>query len=272
MNASVKEIIVKWYKTLGFPEIYDKEFYEALENYDVSADAKFEDYDIKCEDGKKNLLHFLYFSEALAEKYKTMRIPESVLLDTLNDIVVWTNTWREVKGEMYLGQLDWLSHHFAQRLYKLGRLQYYRGKAGRDIPEVGVAKGDSVLDIHIPASGKLGREECVASLKAALEFFPVFYPDFDFKCFTCHSWLLDSKLKEYLPEGSNILSFAALFHEIHEDNDNALVRYMFEWDTTVDNIKDKTPKTKSAAKIKDAILRGETFHVTLGAIALDEVK
>ena len=272
MMASVKEIITKWYKTLGFPEIYDNEFYRALDTYDVDEGAKFEDYDVKCEDGKKNLLHFLYFSKALSEKYKAMGIPEDILLDTLSDIVVWTNTWREVKGEMYLGQLDWLSHHFAQRLYKLGRLQYYRGKAPRDIPELGVNKGDSVLDIHIPASGKLGREGCVDSLKRALDFFPKYYPDFDFKCFTCHSWLLDSKLKDYLPERSNILSFAGLFREIHEDSDNALIRYMFEWDTTVENIKDKTPKTSAAAKIKEAILRGESFHVTLGAIALDEVK
>ena len=84
--------------------------------------------------------------------------------------------------------------------------------------------------------------------------------------------LLRKRLKEYLPEGSNILAFAGLFREIHEDSDNALVRYMFAWDTTVDNIADREPKSKAAAKIKDAILRGEGFHVTLGAIPLSDVE
>ena len=272
MNNNVKEIIIKWYKTLNFPKIYDAEFYEALENYDVSPDAKFEDYDVKCDDGKKNLLHFLYFAEALSLCYKKKGIPENILLDTLNDIVVWTNTWHEVKGSLHLGQLDWLSHHFAERLYRVGRLQYYRGKASADIPSLGVQKGDSVLDIHIPAIGKLDRASCILSLKGALEFFPKFYPEFDFKCFTCHSWLLDSKLKEIFNEGSNILAFADLFEEIKVDDDNALVRYMFAWDTTVDNIKDREPKTGAAAKVKEKILLGETFHVTLGAISLDKVR
>ena len=59
MNA--KNIIEKWYKRIGFPSSYDNEFYKALDEYEINTELKIEDYDLKCEDGKKNFLYFLYF-------------------------------------------------------------------------------------------------------------------------------------------------------------------------------------------------------------------
>ena len=63
---STQEIIRAWYTRLQFPKEFDAEFDAALSAYTVPADAKIEDYDIKEEDGKKNLLHFLYFCEETA--------------------------------------------------------------------------------------------------------------------------------------------------------------------------------------------------------------
>lgn len=271
MNITVKETIKKWYNALSFDKKFDEDFTRALDEYDIDPEAKFEDYDLNCDDGMKNLLHFLYFSEALAEKYREAGISEDILHDTLLDIPRWTSTWSKVKGKTYLGELQWLNHHFSMKLYKLGRLQFYRGRASRDIPELGISKGEPVLDIHIPASGKLDRDECISSLRFAIDFHRRYYPDWDFKCFTCHSWLLDPKLAEFMPEESNIRKFANLFRWVHNDDDMAIVKFMFGWNATVENLKDFPATSTTAEKIKSAILEGERFHVTLGAIALDDI-
>ena len=58
-----KNIIEKWYKKIGFPAEFDNEFYAALAAYDVPATAKFEDYNLDEEDGKKNFLYFLFLGK-----------------------------------------------------------------------------------------------------------------------------------------------------------------------------------------------------------------
>ncbi|MBQ7363302.1 MAG: DUF5596 domain-containing protein [Clostridia bacterium] len=265
---STKNIIEKWYRKLGFSERYDEEFYSLLKTADIPEKLTLADCDIKKEACADNLFAFLYLCEDVENRYRELGIPEEILLDTLRDIVVWCDTWSGIKGELALGQLDWLSHHIGMKLFKLGRLQFYLGKLKEGIAEIGTMAGDEVLDIHIPAVGKLDIEECKRSLELAKQFFPKYFPDFNFKCFVCHSWLLDDTLKKYLPKNSNIIRFGDMFTKTAVDDSNALIRYMFEWDTTVDNLPSRTPKSAAAAKIKEAILSGEQFHVTLGWIAL----
>lgn len=266
---NTRNIIKKWYERLNFRKEYDAEFYKALEDVSIPDGLTVDTLDIKREPSCENLLYVLYLCDEVERAYIKMDIPTEILLDTLSDIPVWTDTWTGIKGHLALGQLDWLSHHMKLNLFKLGRLQFYRhAKAQDTLPEMGVTKGDAVLDIHIPAVGKLDIDECKKSLEASQTFFRKYYPELDFKCFTCHSWLLDATLKKYLPESSNIVRFGDMFERTSADDDFALVRYMFEWDTTVENLPDRTPKTGSAKKIKEAILAGEQFHVTRGYIAL----
>ena len=100
-----KSVIAFWYKKLNFPSKYDGEFYRALEEIEIPADSKLEDYDPKCEDGKRNLLAYLYFCEELKRRYEEKGIGEDILMDTLSDLVVWTDVWSELKGELWLGEL-----------------------------------------------------------------------------------------------------------------------------------------------------------------------
>ena len=267
---NTKEIIKKWYEKLAFPKEYDKEFYEALENTEISPDLTLDGYDKKCEDGRKNLLAFLYLAEELSEKYRERGIPDEILMDTLSDVVIWSNTWTKIKGTLHLAQLDWLEWHYRFRLFRLGRLQFFMRNIDEDVPEYGIKKGEQVLDMHSPEGGKLTPEECKNSLNLALEFFPKYFPNHKFVCFTCHSWLLDETLKKYFPENSNVVKFGDMFVRRHSQVRNALLGYMFTWDTTIENLKDRVPTGETARKIKDAVLSGEEFHVTFGIIPLKE--
>lgn len=267
MTEKTRAIIEKWYKKLEFDSAFDKEFYKALDEIDIPEELKIADYDASGADGRYNLLSYLYICEEVAEKYREMDISEEILVDTLYDTVLWTRNWSKVKGEIYLGELGWLRNHVSLRLHKLGRLQFCRGRCEHDIPELGVKEGDPVLEIHIPAVGPLTPGECERSITRAKEFYARFYPEYDYKCFTCHSWLLDSSLKELLGEGSNILRFASMFTVTHEEVSDAIFKYVFKWDTRRDTLQDAVPASSFAERVKKRGMEGAPFRESFGYIA-----
>ena len=265
-NKEAYQIAKKWYALLKFPERFDKEFEWALENTRLPSLSTIENYDRSCTDGKVNLLSYLFFCEELKNKYEKSEIPENILLDTLGDVVVWTETWSAVKNELYLGEIGWLSRHLKMRLFKLGRLQFCMGASDRDIPEFDVKKGDGVLEVHIPSGEKLDIGECEKSFAMAKEFFARYFPDFKYTVFTCHSWLLDPTLKKYLSESSNIIKFGDMWTRVSDDDSYALIRYIFRWDANENNFHEMTPPSGFAERVKEAVLGGEIFHETLGVI------
>ncbi len=257
-------IIEFWYKKLNFPPRYDEEFYCALNEIELPDDSTLENYDLKCEDGKRNLLSFLYFCEELKHRYEEKGIGEDVLLDTLSDLVVWTEVWSELKGELWLGELHWLSFHLGMRLFKLGRLQFCLGNAKHDVPAHNLAKGDPVVEVHIQAVGPLKREDCLESVARARAFFTQYYPDHTYRCFTCHSWLMDKKLDEILSADSNIIRFRDMFDIVHEQPSDAILKYVFKWNTTVESLADTPASSGFAQRVKDRRLAGEMFNESFG--------
>lgn len=258
-----------WYKKLNFPRRYDGEFYRALDEIEISADSTLESYDTACEDGKRNLLAFLYFCQNLQRRYAEKGIGEDILLDTLSDLVVWTETWSELKGELWLGELYWLKFHLGMRLFKLGRLQFCLGKAERDVPSHALVKGEPVVEVHIQAVGPLKREDCLASFARARAFFAQHYPEHAYKCFTCHSWLMDKKLDEVLTGDSNIIRFRDLFDIVHEQPSDAILKYVFRWNTTVETLPETPAASGFAQRVKERRLAGEMFHESFGVLKRD---
>ena len=169
---------------------------------------------------------------------------------------------------MHLSQLRWLKHHLSMKLFKIGRLQYYLAEASqtRAVPEENVQVGDPYIDIHIPAVGPLSPAECHKSVETARLFFANYFPEHQYRHFVCHSWLLDASLQEILPESSNILNFQKMFHLYRADESDAILHYVFRWDTTRENLAD-FPATSSLAKaVKERVENGGCFHETLGVI------
>jgi hypothetical protein len=70
-----------------------------------------------------------------------------------------------------------------------------------------LAPGDPVLDTHIPAGGSMTVEACAESFERAMEFFPEYFPEKEFKGWSCHSWFLDVQYEDMLPETPNIIKF-----------------------------------------------------------------
>lgn len=268
----MKNIIEKWYLKLGFDDKYNDEFYKALSTINIAENTSIDTYDLESTDGKKNLLSFLYMCEALEQKYIQKGIDNAILSDTLADIVRWTNTWSAIKGELYLGELFWLRHHMKMNLFKLGRLQYCMDKVWYDAPEKNLFEGDTVLSIHIPATGPLDYEECIQSLKTAKEFFRKFYPEFNYKYFICSSWLLDETLSEIMKPDSNILKFQTLFDIDSAVESEAIVKFVFGWNITRDMLGDIDAPNSFCEKIKNRFASGGKFYAGRGIIRSDILK
>ena len=265
-SPETKGVIEGWYKSLGFTPEYDKQFYAALDSISISDAITVERYPKQNDLGKRNLLSYLYLCENLSQSYRDRAIPEKILMDTLYDIVRWTDIWTDLKGELWLGETGWLSRHLSMRLFHIGRLQFCMALSEFDIPSKDIKKGDPVIEIHIPAAGPLYESECRESIEAAREFFAKYYPDYAYKAFTCHSWLLDSSLKDLLPEDSNILKFAALFDIECEEESFEILRYVFKRTTNSKNVKHAYPTSSFAERVKRATLSGAKFHESLGVI------
>ncbi len=259
------KIVTKWYKKLSFPQKYDAEFYELLEKLPIEAE-KIESWDYNSKSPEENILAYLYFCEALEEKYRALGIPEEILLDTLSDIVIWTNTHVGLTGKFGLSETNWLARHLSFRLFKLGRLQFCMADSEFDIEEIGLKKDSPVMEIHIPEGEPMLPERCVASIRASRPFFKKYFPDFKYFAYTCHSWLLDREVLALAGEGSNITAFASLFKIAREDESDALFKYIFKWNATRDMLPSYEAKSSLAKKVKEAGISGVRFHESLGYI------
>ena len=269
VNHEVKAIIEKWYDKLSLPACYESEFKRAHNEIPISDAITPESYDLTRSASKRNMLSFLYMCDEVERRYKALGIPENIMLDTLDDLRIYTEEWSIVKGELCMGEIAWLERHMKLKHFRLGRLQFSFGNSTDDFPTLGVKKGDPILEVHIPALGKLTPEECNKSIALAKEFFAEHFPSYEYKAFTCHSWLLDKTLSKFLPEDSNIIKFGNMFTRSSSNISSALLQYVFRWDTNPVNLRHAVVNSSFAEKIKRAYLAGEVFYETNGAIAKD---
>lgn len=260
-------IIEKWYKRLNFSSKYDAEFYEALRTIKIPEDTSIKNYNLECTDGKKNLLAFLYMCEALQKKYAEHGISEEILLDTLSDIVRWCDEWSQIKGELYLGEIGWLSRSMNFYLFRIGRLQYCIHSVTEKFTQFGMKLGESFIGVHIPPTGPLKIEQVNQSLGMARDFFAKYFPEVRYSYFSCLSWLLDETLKEYLPAESNILKFAELFNIVESHPSDDIIRFVFGSSANRENMDTWKCSSSFAQRIKSAIAEGNTFYETRGLIA-----
>ena len=152
-------------------------------------------------------------------QYRKRGIPEAVYLASLGDIALWVRDAEWADGVLGLCNAPWIAHTLFLELFWLGRLQFeffetdYRQarlpKSARKIAPF--PDGAKVLNVHIPARGRLRLSEAEASFSAAEAFFHTYFPEFAFAGFVCDSWLLDERNRRFMRPDSNILQFFSAF-------------------------------------------------------------
>lgn len=245
--VNMKRIIKKWYEKLGFPTEYDEEFARILQLCTLTPEYAEENWkDI--ENPGEMLLAFLYRCESLRARYEGLGIGEDILLHTLSDLVIWTNTHYGLYGELGLSETEWLDRHMKGELFRLGRLQFSPATAKHPIPEADIREGDGVIEIHIPEGEPMTPDACLDSIARAKEFFEKYFHGHRWSCYTCHSWLLDDTLLSFVTEGSNIAKFAGLFTVTEKEPSDAALKYIFRWDATRKDVQSLTAKSTLAKK------------------------
>jgi hypothetical protein len=151
--------------------------------------------------------------------HRARGVPEGISRLTLADVGRNVAVHRRRTGLPGIDPPHWLQLHFCGTRYQIGRLQY----------EQAVQDGEPVLSIHIPSfCGPLSPAACDESLRRAKAFFARYFPETPYETAVCHSWLLDTQLRDYLPAQSNILRFQRRFTPRHEGsrNDDSIQRFV----------------------------------------------
>lgn len=272
----MKNTIIKWYKKLGFPEKYDEQFYDSLNKLDVinaPSPKSAKELSLPIYTPEQRLIYSLLFCERTEEKYKALGIDEAILLATLYDIVIWTNTHYDMSGIVGLVESSWLWRHLEGCLFKLGRLQFCIAGAEHSFDVMNsdgtlthVNEGDGVVEIHIPEGEPLLASDCLKSLERAEEFISKYFPEHSWQLYTCHSWLLDGELRKLVSPKSNILHFAELFEIISSEPSDAALKYIFRRDATRENLYRFEARSSLARAMKTHASSGGALNEALGII------
>lgn len=163
---------------------------------------------------------------------QSLGIPDKITQFTVADLGRNMRVHRKREGIGGLGTMWWLGLHFCGIIYQLGRLQFERRLAGKEIALSMQANGINadastpVLSIHIPDyMGPMDRDACSESISLAVEFYNQYFPNWPVHYGQCHSWLLDPQLKEILKPTSNIVHFQDRFvlsDEISESSESVM--------------------------------------------------
>ncbi|WP_276907214.1 acyltransferase domain-containing protein [Peptoniphilus duerdenii] len=146
-------------------------------------------------------------------EYMNRKIPEKIYVDSMKDIRIWANDYKKKHGVWGIDEHDWLAESLDLKVIRLGRLQYEKTRAKKNLGPIG--EGEEFLAVHIPEDGKLDPKDVENSLDLAREF----YKDQGIKYFYCKSWLLSLNLDRVLDENSNIVKFRDKFNHIEMNFD-----------------------------------------------------
>lgn len=200
----------------------DEELVKELESYKFSEktledlkDAYNEDFTrfksiIKNEKDGAFLALKVYLELALNtyNEYMNRKIPEKIYMDSMKDIRIWANDYKKKHGVWGIDELDWLAESLDLKVIRLGRLQYEKTRAKKNLGPI--VEGEEFLSVHIPEDSKLDPKDVENSLDLAREF----YKDQGIKYFYCKSWLLSLNLDRVLNKDSNIVKFRDKFTHI----------------------------------------------------------
>lgn len=135
---------------------------------------------------------------------------EEIFLDSVRDFAIRTKECIRDFGIVGFTAYNWVSDQLRCDMFRLGRFQFHlQTYSGEDYSAGGytIRKGETAINIHIPAGEPISREVRLDSYRRAFRFFGGKY-----HAFTCSSYLFYEKHYEMLPKNSNILDFMGDFY------------------------------------------------------------
>lgn len=124
---------------------------------------------------------------------------------------------------------------------------------------------DPVVALHIPADGKLTPEAVDESIAQIREFLKIYFPDYEYKAFTCTSWLINPELVNMMGEKSNISKFCRRFKPLtRKAAGTGVFQFIFhkaDPDVTLEELPENTGLERA---LKAYYLSGHFLHEMCG--------
>ena len=135
-----------------------------------------------------------------------------IFFDTFEDLTLWAKAFTDETGKPGLKHWEWCAKAIKMKVFRLGRLEFEPDTLQEELTvgETIYPADTRVLNVHIPAGGKLTPEAVEDSLGQALSFFRMYYRQ-EYELLRCRSWLLSPAMEELLGENSNIRQFKDRF-------------------------------------------------------------
>jgi hypothetical protein len=123
-----------------------------------------------------------------------------------------------------------------------------------------LAHNADVLIFHVPTGAPLTFDMCGDSFRRALEVFPRYYPDFNFRAFWTSTWMMDPRLQNLVAPEYNIVRLQRemfVYPGLQGDN-NQYYERIFGWGTK--DINQVEWKTSLQRTIGNYLNNGGHFH------------
>lgn len=172
------------------------------------------------------LVTYVCLSQKLKENYLNAGLSEDFWIENITDLKYKMMECFNVNHVWGIFSPSWFNGVFRMKTFTIGRLCYNTSVYdGEEFTILGhkVKKGDKIINIHIPSSGKpFDKSARVSSYRRAYEFFKT-------PVFRCETWLLYPPNREILDPDSNIISFMDDFEIVdsYEYDDNSIMWRVF---------------------------------------------
>jgi hypothetical protein len=210
----------------------------------------------------------IYLMAALhtREIYREMGIDDKIYIDTIKVFRRFLYEYRESYGYFSFDRHFWIYRQLAARLFRLGTLEFEICRLPMNFEKVGQASAnDPVLSVHIPSDACMTREALDDSYREAGMFFARFFPEYEYKCICCSTWLLSPVLKEILKPGSRILNFQSDYEITHVNLEvNSGLKWVFK--RAYDDYNDLPEDTSLMRGMKQILLSGGKTGTAAGYV------
>ena len=135
-----------------------------------------------------------------------------------------------------------------------------------------ITPDDYMVGLHIPSKGRLTPELVDESLADTKEFLAKHFPEFEYRGFKCHSWLIDRQLVDLLGEESNISKFSNRFHRISvKNNGKGVFSFVYHIPETKEPAIEELPEnTTLERRLKEHFRSGGAIYEVDGFILKDQ--
>ena len=126
------------------------------------------------------------------------------------------------------------------------------------------------VNVHIPEDGAFTPEAIKAAYRDCLDMLARCFPDFHPRAFTCHSWMMDPQLAQFLRPESNILAFQRKYMR-YPTKSNGKESFAFLFRKPAERPEDLVEDTSLQRKVKAHYLAGKSLYAASGIFMTDDL-